>query len=196
MHRIEPAPDGKPRIHPEDAAEWRQWLVGNHATSPGVWVTYWRKQSGRVAVPYEAIVMECLSFGWIDAITKRLDSDRTMQYCAPRKRGSGWARTNKQRIAELERTGRMAPAGAAVIAAAKADGSWSILDDAEDLIVPDDLAQAFALRAGSRDHWDSFPPSARKLMLTQIAFAKRAPTRAARVERIADAAAGGKRAYS
>lgn len=195
MIPIEQGTDGKERIHPADASEWRQWLADNHATSPGVWVAFWRKQSGRAGMPYEDVVLECLCYGWIDAITKRLDNDRTMQYCAPRKRGSGWARTNKVRIGQLEAAGRMAPPGRAVIAAAKADGSWNLLDDAEDLIVPDDLDRAFALRPGAREYWDGFPPSARKLMLTQIAFAKRAPTRAARIERIAAAAAVGERAY-
>lgn len=195
MHPIEPGTDGKERIHPEDVAEWREWLAQNHATSPGVWVAYWRKESGRTPMPYEAIVVECLRYGWIDAITKRLDDDRTMQYCAPRKPGSGWARTNKRRIAELEKSGQMESPGAAVIAAAKADGSWSLLDDVEDLIVPADLADAFVQRPGSREHWDAFPPSARKLMLSQIAFAKRPPTRAARIVRIADAAAAGERGY-
>lgn len=195
MHHIEPGTDGKERIHPENVAEWHEWLAINHATKQGVWVVYWRKDSGRTPVPYEAIVMECLRYGWIDAITKRLDDDRTMQYCAPRKPGSGWARTNKLRIAELEKNNQMEPSGTAVIAAAKADGSWTLLDDVEDLIVPTDLAHALTQRPGSREHWDSFPPSARKLMLSQIAFAKRATTRAARIEHIANAAAAGERGY-
>ena len=44
--------------------------------------------------------------------------------------------------------------------AAKADGSWTLLDDVEDLIVPPDLADAFARRPGSREaHGTAFPAS-------------------------------------
>jgi len=42
-----------------------------------------------------------------------------------RKRGSGWAGTNKARVARLSAEGLMLPAGVAAVEAAKADGCWS-----------------------------------------------------------------------
>ncbi|MDN4479546.1 YdeI/OmpD-associated family protein [Demequina muriae] len=192
---MEADPDGRPRIHPEDAAEWRDWLAAHHATADGVWVVLWRQASGRTGLTYDQLVRELLCFGWIDATARKLDADRTLQYCSPRKRGSGWARTNKVRIAELEAEGRITPAGAAVIAAAKADGSWTLLDDVEDLVVPEDLRAALEARDGAAEHWDGFPPSARKFMLAQLVLAKRPQTRADRVTRIADAASRGERGY-
>ena len=72
----------------------------------------------------------------------------------------------------------MTPAGAAVIAAAKADGSWTLLDDVEDLVVPDDLAAAFDRHAGSRAQWDGFPPSARKAILSVDRHRQATETRA------------------
>ncbi len=193
MHPVEPGDDGVPRIHPEDAGEWRAWLETHHADAAGVWVATWRKASGNVGLTYDELVRQALCFGWIDAVTRKLDDDRTLQYCAPRKRGSGWARTNKARLEELEEAGLVTPAGAAVIAAAKADGSWTLLDDVEDLIVPADLAAALAARPGAREHFDAFPPSARKQMLAHVAMAKRPATREARISSIADAAARGER---
>ncbi|WP_062134707.1 YdeI/OmpD-associated family protein [Demequina aestuarii] len=195
MHPVEPDPAGKLRIHPEDAAEWREWLAAHHATADGVWVVLWRQASGRTGLTYDELVREALCFGWIDATARRLDADRTLQYCSPRKRGSGWARTNKARIAELEAEGRITAAGAAVIAAAQADGSWTLWDDVEALVVPEDLRVALEARDGAAEHWNGFPPSARKLMLAQLVLAKRAPTRADRVTRIADAASRGERGY-
>lgn len=195
MHPIEPDPAGQPRIHPEDAAEWRAWLAQHHDDADGVWVVRWRQAAGRTGLTYEELVLEALCYGWIDATARKLDAERTLQCCSPRKRGSGWARTNKARIVQLEQDGRMAPPGAAVIAAAKRDGSWTLLDDVEALVVPPDLAAALAEHPEARSTWDSFPPSARKLMLSQLVLAKRAPTRAARIVRIADAAARGERGY-
>lgn len=195
MHPVEPGADGAPRIHPEDAAEWRAWLSEHHATAAGIWVVLWRQQSGRTGLSYEELVRQCLCFGWIDATARKLDADRTLQYCSPRKRGSGWARTNKVRIVELERAGLIEPPGAAVIAAAQKDGSWTLYDDVEDLLVPEDLAEALAAQPGAREFWDAMPPSARKYALTQLVLAKREATRAQRRARIADAVARHQRPY-
>jgi uncharacterized protein YdeI (YjbR/CyaY-like superfamily) len=195
MHPVEAAADGTSRIHPENTGEWREWLADNHASETGVWVVLWRQQSGQTGLTYDELVRQCLCFGWIDATARALDDHRTLQYCSPRKRGSGWARTNKARIVELDRDGLIEPAGAAVIAAAQADGSWTLLDDVEALVVPEDLAAALAQTAGAREFWDGMPPSARKFALAQLVLAKRAATRAARLEKIADAVARGERPY-
>ena len=69
-----------------------------------------------------------------------------------------------------------------------------MLDDVENLVVPDDLAAAFAARPGAADRWEAFPPSARRLMLTWILDAKRPETRAKRVAETASEAAAGRRA--
>jgi len=102
MHPVDPGDDGVPRIHPEDAAEWRAWLAEHHASAGGVWAVRWRAGHGDVPLDYEGLVREALCFGWIDSRPRKLDAERTMLYFAPRRPGSGWARPNKQRIAELE----------------------------------------------------------------------------------------------
>jgi uncharacterized protein YdeI (YjbR/CyaY-like superfamily) len=117
-----------------------------------------------------------------------------MLWFTRRKAGSGWARTNKERIVRLEAEGRMTPAGRALIDAAKTDGSWTLLDDVENLIVPDDLAAAFDRHPGSRQNFEAFPPSARRAILEWIVQARREATRAARLEESARLAAENVRA--
>jgi uncharacterized protein YdeI (YjbR/CyaY-like superfamily) len=182
------------RVQVESRTEWRHWLAANSAGSPGVWAVTWRKASGRPMVGYEDLVEEALCFGWIDSTGRALDDDRTMLHFTPRKPGSGWSRPNKQRIERLMAAGAMAEAGLRVVAQAQRDGSWSKLDDVENLVVPDDLAAAFGTHPGSREKWDAFPRSARRAMLEWIVQAKRAPTRAARIEETARRAARGERA--
>jgi len=113
---------------------------------------------------------------------------------SPRKTKSGWARTNKERVARLEAEGLMTPAGRRVIEAAKANGSWSLLDDVENLVVPEDLATAFDAHPGSREHFDAFPRSARRNILEWIVMARRPQTRANRIAETAELAAKGERA--
>ena len=88
----------------------------------------------------------------------------------------------------------MTPAGEAVVERAVADGSWTLLDDVENLVVPDDLAAALDRHAGSRAEWEAFPPSARRGILWWITQAKRAETRERRIEETARLAAQGVRA--
>lgn len=188
------AHDDGERFHAETRGQWRAWLAANHRRADGVWLVTWKKHTGRPAPTYGEGVEEALCYGWVDSLGRRLDDDRTMLWYAPRKRRSGWSRPNKERFERLEAAGLMTAAGRAVIDAAKADGSWTLLDDVEDLIVPVDLAAAFAGHPGSREQWDAFPPSARRGILEWIVQAKRAETRVRRVEETAALAARGERA--
>jgi uncharacterized protein YdeI (YjbR/CyaY-like superfamily) len=154
---------------------------------------FWRKGSGRTGLTYDEAVEEALCFGWIDGRAGKLDDRRTMIWFSPRKRGSGWARTNKVRVERLLAEGLMAPPGLALIEEAKRDGSWTRLDAVEDLAVPDDLAAAFAGQPGSRERWDGLPRSVRRAALEWIVQAKRPETRARRVTETAQMAARGER---
>ena len=183
-----------PRVHVETIEQWREWLAEHYLSDKGAWLVTWRSITGLPAPPYEQQIEEALRVGWVDSTAKRLDDERTMLYFARRRPGSEWARTNKARIARLESQGRMLPAGQAVVNRARADGSWTLLDAVEDLVVPDDLAASFGRHQGARQHWDSFPASARKQILWWIVQAKRPATRAQRIEETASRAARGQRA--
>jgi uncharacterized protein YdeI (YjbR/CyaY-like superfamily) len=184
--------DDAPHVHVETAAAWRAWLEANHAVEDGAWMVTWRTPTGRPQVTWDEAVDEALCFGWIDATRRTVDDERSEQWFCRRRKGSGWSRVNKARIERLEADGRMAEAGRAVIEAAKADGSWALYDEVEDLVVPDDLAAALEA-AAARDAWDVLAPSIRKQALVQLVTAKRAETRAKRVALIAGRMAAGER---
>jgi uncharacterized protein YdeI (YjbR/CyaY-like superfamily) len=88
----------------------------------------------------------------------------------------------------------MLPAGLAVVEAARADGSWSSLDDVEDLIEPDDLRAALDADAAARANWDAFPRSAKRGILEWVMLAKRPETRAKRIAETVTRAARNERA--
>jgi uncharacterized protein YdeI (YjbR/CyaY-like superfamily) len=187
--------DDVPRVECRTRDEWRAWLEANHATAKGVWLVTWKPASGRGMLDYEEAVEEALCFGWVDSKGGVVDAERTRLYFAQRNPKSGWARTNKGRVERLIAAGRMAPAGLAAIERAKANGAWTLLDDVENLVVPDDLAAAFAAHPPAADHWAAFPRSPRRAMLEWIVQARRPETRAARIAEIATAAARNERAF-
>ena len=186
------AMDDAERLEPTTVEEWSAWLRDHHGQPTGVWLVSPRKEADK-PVSYEASVLEALRFGWVDSTVKPVDDGRSMMWFAPRRRGSMWTRINKGRIARLEEAGLMEPAGAAAVAVAKETGMWTLMDEVEDLVVPADLAAAFDRHPGSREHWESWSPSARKMILTWIVMAKRPETRAVRVETSAEKASRGEK---
>jgi len=187
------APDGRPMVGPFDRASWRAWLIANHAASDGVHLVSWRKPSGRTSVPYEEAVEEALCVGWIDSVGGKLDEDRALQWFSPRRSRSGWARSNKDRVERLIAAGQMVPAGLAAIEEAKRNGTWTMLDDVENLVVPPDLAAALDANPAAREHWEAFSRSLRRAILEWIAQAKRPETRAKRIAEAVDNAQRGEK---
>jgi uncharacterized protein YdeI (YjbR/CyaY-like superfamily) len=189
------AQDEGERFLAETAAEWAGWLALHHARPEGVWLETWRPATGRPVLGYEEAVIEGLRYGWIDSRAAPTHPERSAQWFSPRRPGSPWAATNKARITQLEAEGRLEEPGRRMVEQAMADGSWTILDGPEALLVPDDLAAAFERLDGSRRTWDTFPRSVRKAHLTAVALARRPATRAQRIETIASEAAAGRRAF-
>jgi uncharacterized protein YdeI (YjbR/CyaY-like superfamily) len=185
--------DAYDRLTIRSRAQWRAWLGEHHADVPGVWVVTYKKGRGP-HVPYAEVVEEALAFGWIDGRGRRLDDDRFMLLVTPRRPASKWSGINKERIERLTAAGLMTPAGEAVVAAAKASGTWTALDAVEALIEPDELRAALDADADARRHWDAFPPSTKRAILQWIADAKRPETLARRVEDTARLAAENVRA--
>lgn len=182
------------RVHPLTLAEWRGWLRRHHGRDEGVWLVSYKKATGKPRVEYEAAVEEAIAFGWIDSKPNVLDAERSMLWFAPRKPGTGWSRINKARVERLLAAGRMQPAGLAKLEAAQRDGSWARLDAVEALALPDDLVAALARQGEARRHFDAFPRSAKRGILEWIVNAKRAETRAKRIEETARLAARNLRA--
>ena len=75
----------------------------------------------------------------------------------------------------------MQPPGLALIEQAKQDNSWSIYDEIEELVIPDDLAAALAENEEAARHFAAFGSSSKKPILWWIKCAKRPQTRRKRI---------------
>ncbi len=174
--------------------QWRAWLAEHHDASPGVWVVTYKKHADGPSVPYDDIAEEAVAHGWVDSLPRKLDDVRSQLLVTPRKASSNWSRLNKERVERLEEAGLMTDAGRAAVDTARGNGSWTALDDVENLIEPDDLAAALDADPDARRHWDGFPRSTRRGILEWILGAKRDETRRRRIDETARLAASGIRA--
>ncbi|MGL4610343.1 MAG: YdeI/OmpD-associated family protein [Trueperaceae bacterium] len=182
------------KVYAKDRATFRAWLEHHHTTSPGIWLVYYKKNSGQPSISYPEAVKEALCFGWIDSKVNSLDDKRYMQVFTPRKPKSVWSALNKKYIAELQEQKRMTAAGLKCIAIAKQNGMWESLDKIEALEIPDDLANLFSKNKKAKENFATFPPSSKKNILQWIASAKRGETRQKRLEETVTLAAQGLKA--
>lgn len=181
------------QFQPSDLDDWHDWLAVHHQRPGGVWVVIWKPSSGQVHLRYDDLIREALCWGWIDGQSRPLDEQRSMLWMTHRRPGSPWSASNKARVADLAREGRLQPAGLAEIETAKANGMWTVFDSVEALEEPDDLSTALDARPGARRTWDAYPPGVRKMVLGRLALARRPQTRARRLADYVERAARGER---
>jgi uncharacterized protein YdeI (YjbR/CyaY-like superfamily) len=182
------------RFHARSRKQWRTWLERNHLKSPGVWLVTYKKETGKPRIDYAEAVEELLCFGWVDSKPAKLDDERSMLLCTPRKPKSAWSKPNKERVARLTAAGLMAPRGVELVELAKRTGTWDALNDVEALVEPEDLKARLDSSRAARAHWDAFPRSVKRGILEWILNAKRPETRQKRIEETASQAAKNLRA--
>lgn len=175
-------------FYPANPQEWRQWLKENHKIKASILLVCYKKNTNVPSITHSEAVDEALCFGWIDGTRKSLDTDRFVQFFCKRKPISTWSKVNKAKIQKLIDAGLMTQAGLDSIEIAKQNGSWTILDDVEEVIIPDDLDEMFKRYIGSKDFFLSLSRSARKQLLQWLVLAKRPETRQKRIQEIAELA--------
>ncbi len=178
---------------PKSQKDWRKWLEKNHQSKQSVWLVYFRVSTKVPSLTWSEAVDEALCFGWIDSTKKTIDKERYMQYFTRRKPSSTWSKVNKDKVAQLIQHKLMTKAGFDSIERAKQNGNWSLMDDVEKLIIPEDLKIALNANEGSMAFFQSQTKSIRRSMLYWVVIAKREETRKKRIAEIAQSATQGKR---
>lgn len=180
-------------FYPTNQKEWRLWLAKNHLQKDAVWVVFYKQKAGKPTLKWSNAVDEALCFGWIDSVKKTLDEERSIQFFSKRKPQSTWSKINKDKVQKLIDTKQITKAGLQTIETAKQNGSWTILDEVEKLIIPKDLETELKTKVNSMDFFLSLSRSKRKAMLQWLVLAKREETRQKRIIEIVKNAEQGKK---
>jgi len=168
----------------KDRKSWRKWLEKNHKSSTGIWLVYYKKDSGKTRVSYDHAVEEALCFGWIDSTLNPIDEHSYMQLFTPRKPKSNWSKLNKERVEMLIEQGLMTSAGLEKIEIAKENGSWNKIDHIESFSIPPILEKAFTKNKKAKKFFDTLSNTNKKYILYFINNVKNEELKAKRVAEI------------
>ncbi len=169
---------------PTSREDLRNWLEKNHLSNDSIWLIYHKKSTGNSSLTWSEAVDEALCFGWIDSRRKTLSENQFIQYFCKRKAKSSWSKINKEKLIELEKKGLIHPAGYESIRIAKENGSWEMLDEAENHILPADLERAISEIPEGMERFNSWSKSIQKMALHWLLFAKKEETRLKRIAKI------------
>jgi uncharacterized protein YdeI (YjbR/CyaY-like superfamily) len=175
-------------FYPKSQTAWRKWLEKNHLSKQAVWLVFYNKKSKLKSITWSEAVDIALCFGWIDSKKVKIDEETAHQFFSKRKAKSTWSKINKEKLEKLIEQGLMVEAGLRSIETAKENGSWTILDEVEELIIPADLEAAFTDKPNAKDFFLSLSKSVKKIILSWLVFAKTTETRQKRISEIIESA--------
>jgi uncharacterized protein YdeI (YjbR/CyaY-like superfamily) len=188
--------DDIPELLVADALIWRAWLEDNFDASDGVWLRLAKKGvTEPTSLRYDEALDEALCFGWIDGLVRSYDASTFCQRFTPRRARSSWSARNVAHVARLTVEGRMHPAGVAEVQRAKTDGRWERAYGGTSRDVPADLGEAIAANPRAAAMFAILTSRNRFAVIHRVEEAKRADTRARRIDKFVDMLANGETLY-
>ena len=167
--------------------KWTDWLVKQHDKSAGVWLKLAKKDSGIASVTYEEALDVALCYGWIDGQKKGFDDKYWLQKFTPRGSKSIWSKINKEKAERLIASGEMKPTGLKSIEAAKRDGRWdAAYASQKNISVPEDFQVALDKNKRAKAFFATLNSVNRYAILFRIHNAKKAETRARRIQQFVE----------
>jgi uncharacterized protein YdeI (YjbR/CyaY-like superfamily) len=172
--------------------EWDDWLALQAQDSKGLWLKLAKKSSGMLSMSKPEAVDVALCHGWIDGQLDSFDDQYSLVRFTPRRQTSKWSERNRTRALQLIESGQMRPAGAKEIKRAQKDGRWGAAYAPQSTAeVPDDLRAALSKNKKAAKFFETLNGANRYAILYRVHNAKKAETRAARIEKFVAMLAAG-----
>jgi uncharacterized protein YdeI (YjbR/CyaY-like superfamily) len=180
----------------ESADAFRTWLKEHQDSSSGLWLTIAKKDARTKTLTYYEAVDAALQHGWIDGQARRLDDDAYLQLFTPRRPRSPWSLRNRHRAEEMIEEGRMGPRGRAEVERARTDGRWDRAYAGQRNVEPHpDFLAALERSPAATEFYATLNGSNRYAIYYRVQEAKRAETRARRIDNIVGMLARGEKFY-
>jgi uncharacterized protein YdeI (YjbR/CyaY-like superfamily) len=165
--------------------EWRKWLAEHHAQSNGVWLRFFKKDSGKKTFVYAEALEEALCYGWIDGQVNKYDAESYIQKFTPRRARSTWSKRNTSIVERLLQEGRMETAGMQQVELARADGRWQqAYDSPKNMKVPEDFLEQLSTNKKAKAFFDGLNKANQYAIAWRLQTAKKPETRKKRMKEI------------
>ncbi|MCM3272683.1 YdeI/OmpD-associated family protein [Paenibacillus elgii] len=179
-----------------DQPSWEAWLEQNHDASAGVRLRLAKKQADVVTLTYQEALESALCYGWIDSRKEASDESTWLQWFTPRGARSILSKVNKDKAEALIASGRMQPPGLRAIEAAKQNGQWDKAYESQSrATVPDDLQSELDRNPRAKAFFEALDSQNRYAVLFRIHSAKKAETRAKRIQQFVTMLERGEKIY-
>jgi uncharacterized protein YdeI (YjbR/CyaY-like superfamily) len=149
--------------------DWRKWLTKNHKTQKEIWLIYYRKETGKLRIPYDDAVLEALCYGWIDSTIKKIDAERFAQRFSPRSPKSKLSQMNKERIRELIKEKKITKWGLKAVAHV----FNSKTDEPDNFIIPPEIIKALKTNKNAWKYFQKMPSPYQHVRIAYIESYKR-----------------------
>ena len=184
--------EGSPIIAFATQQDWEAWLAEHHTDPTGIWLKIAKKGAGVLSISYAEALEGALCYGWIDGQKRAFDEQYWLQKFTPRRAKSIWSQINCDKATTLIEAGRIQPTGLRQVELAKADGRWDAAYVGQSkATVPDDLQQALDENPQARDFFLTLNSVNRYAIIFRVQTARKAETRAARIQKFVDMLAKG-----
>lgn len=186
--------DDLPVISFASSEECEAWLDKHNASSSGIWLRIYKKDSGVKSVSYPEALDRALCYGWIDGLKRPFDKKSWIQRFTPRRPKSLWSKNNTAHVERLMRLGKIKPAGLTAIKAAKKDGRWdAAYQPPGKATIPKDFLNALSKDKKAEVFFNSLNKTNLYSIAWRLQTAKKPETRERRMTAILQMLAEGKK---
>jgi uncharacterized protein YdeI (YjbR/CyaY-like superfamily) len=158
--------------------KFERWLAKNHNISGGIWLRFFKKNSGDKTITYDQALDEALCYGWIDGQLKKYDDKSWIRRFTPRHSKSIWSKRNIDHVERLTALGKMKPTGLTEVEKAKADGRWTkAYDSPAKMKIPADFMKELSKNSSAKIFFESLNRANKYSIAWRLQTAKKPETR-------------------
>ena len=169
-------------------AENQSFIVGGYKIA--------RKGAGVISVSYSDALEAALCFGWIDSRKEALDDKFWIQRFTPRGPRSMWSKINREKAAQLIKTGKMQSVGQKAIDAAKKNGQWDkAYQSQSNKQLPDDFEEALMKNPKAKSFFETLNNVNRYAIIFRIGKVKKPETRLRKIAQFLEMLEKGEKIY-
>ncbi len=173
---------------------FEKWLAKNHNKVTGIWLRFFKKDSGKATITYKEAVDEALCYGWIDGQANKYDDESWIQKFTPRGAKSIWSKKNTGNIERLTTLGKMRSPGLEEVEKAKADGRWAkAYDSPKEMQIPDDFMQQLSKNKKAKAFFETLNKTNKYAIGWRLQTAKKPETKEKRIKIIVEMLSNGQK---